>query len=237
MTQPVSSKQGLSGLLVVDKPLGWTSMDVVRLVRRRAGGTKTGHAGTLDPLATGVLVCCLGRMTKAVPHLMGLTKVYEATVDLSAFTDTDDREGRRIEVSVETAPDEVALRQAVEFFVGSIEQRPPAYSAVHVGGRRAYERARRGETMDLPPRVVTVNAIEFLEYVWPIARLRITCGKGTYIRSIARDLGRRLGTGGHLHALRRTAVGSYDLSLAVDVEEMKQKMITQSDLHAPPEDA
>jgi len=229
--QPASTPLGL---LVVDKPLGWSSMDVVRRVRRAAGGVKTGHAGTLDPLATGVVVCCLGRATKAVDRLMDMTKVYEAAVDLSSFTATDDREGRRQPIDVATPPSEQELCQALTGFEGEQWQAPPAFSAIHVGGRRAYKLARAGEVVDLGRRQVRIDAIELLSYDWPIAKLRITCGKGTYIRSLARDLGKELGVGGHLAALRRTAVGGYDLSMAVDEQRLTMP-ITQSDLLDVPE--
>lgn len=227
--RPADNAVAMHGLIVVDKPMGWSSMDVVRRVRRAAGGVKTGHAGTLDPLATGVVICCLGRATRAVERLMAMAKVYETEVDLSAFTTTDDREGPRREVSPVSQPNEAAVRAALGQFVGWIEQTPPAFSAVHVDGRRAYKMARKGEVVELAPRRVRVDAIELLEYHWPVARLRITCGKGTYIRSIARDLGAVLGTGGHLASLRRTAVGRYDLSIAVDANRLEQP-ITQADL-------
>jgi len=224
----------LTGLLVVDKPLGWSSMDVVRRVRRAAGGAKTGHAGTLDPLATGVVVCCLGRATKSVNRLMGLTKIYEATVDLSAFAPSDDRESRLAHVHVQTPPAEQQVRQTLVRFEGDLLQTPPAFSALHVGGRRAYKLARSGETVDLEPRAVRIDAIELLDYQWPEVVLRVTCGKGTYMRSLARDLGKALNTGGHLAALRRTAVGGYDLSMAVD-EQRLEHPITQADLLNLPE--
>ena len=204
-------------------------MDVVRRVRRAAGGAKTGHAGTLDPLATGVVVCCLGRATKSVPRLMALTKVYDAKIDLSAFTNTDDLEGIREEIMVALEPERVVLAEALQSFVGLIEQKPPAHSAVHVDGQRAYRRARRGEMFEMPLRKVRVDAVELLEYRWPMTSVRVTCGKGTYIRSIARDLGRRLGVGGHLAALRRTAVGPYGLATAVD-ERCLERSIAQGDL-------
>lgn len=223
------SGSGPDGLLVVDKPLGWSSMDVVRRVRRAAGGARTGHAGTLDPLATGIVVCCLGSATRCVERLMGLPKVYEAQIDLAAFTPTDDREGAREPVAVERPPSDSAVRAALETFLGRIEQVPPAFSAVHVGGRRAYEMARKGLDVAPAARMVHVHAIETLEYAWPIAGVRITCGRGTYIRSIARDLGRRLGTGGHLASLRRTAVGDHDLAVAVKPERLEQP-IEQADL-------
>jgi tRNA pseudouridine55 synthase len=229
MGRPSYANPTLTGLLVVDKPLGWSSMDVVRHVRRAAGGAKTGHAGTLDPLATGVVVCCLGKTTKMIDSLMATTKIYEAQIDLSAFTSTDDREGPREEVPVAAPPDEAAVRQAVGLFVGEIQQRPPAFSALHVDGQRAYKLARRGEIVDLPTRLVRIDTIEMLHYHWPMLFIRVTCGKGTYIRSLARDIGIALGTGGHLAALRRTAVGRFDLSMAVD-EQRLQSPIGEGDL-------
>lgn len=223
------SRDDLHGLLVVDKPLGWSSMDVVRHVRRAAGNVKTGHAGTLDPLATGVVICCLGRATQCVEQLMGLTKVYEAAVDLSAFTKTDDREGERREITVDSPPDQQQVRQALQRFTGLIEQAPPAFSAVHVGGQRAYKMARRGEAVEIPLRTVRIDAIEMLDYHWPLASIRVRCGRGAYIRSLARDVGVALGTGGHLASLRRTAVGPYDLSMAYDAKRLESP-IDQRDL-------
>lgn len=209
-------------------------MDVVRRVRRAAGGAKTGHAGTLDPLATGVVICCLGRATRSVSWLMGLTKIYEAAVDFSAFTTTDDREGQRQEVAAASPPDEATLRAALAKFIGEIEQTPPAFSAIKIGGRRAYKMARQGQAVVIAARTVRIDAIELLAYDWPLAHLRVTCGKGTYIRSLARDLGALLGVGGHLAGLRRTAVGEYDLAKAVPPERLQQP-ITQADLLPTPE--
>jgi tRNA pseudouridine55 synthase len=223
----------LNGLIVVDKPLGWSSMDVVRVVRAAAGGTKTGHAGTLDPLASGVVVCCLGKATRLVEQLMGLTKVYETEVDLSAFTTTDDREGPRQEVPVSAPPMQEQVREALRGFVGVVQQAPPPYSAVKIEGQRAYKLARRGEAVTPQARPVRIDAIDVLAYHWPILHLRITCGRGTYIRSLARDLGKALHTGGHLASLRRLSVGPYDLSIAVD-EARLRRPITQADLLPPP---
>ncbi len=223
----------MSGLLVVDKPLGWTSMDIVRRVRRAAGGAKTGHAGTLDPLATGVLVCCLGKATRCVERVMATTKVYEAGVDLAAFTSTDDREGEREEVEVVNQPMYAMVAGALDRFIGEIEQTPPAFSAVHVNGQRAYKLARRGERVVMPPRRVRIDSIELLEYEWPLAHLRVTCGKGVYIRSLARDLGVALGTGGHLASLRRLSVGEYGLDRSVGGDRFNQPL-TQADLIDPP---
>ena len=208
----------MDGLLVVNKPVGWSSMDVVRRVRAAAGGGKVGHAGTLDPLADGVVVCCLGRATRRVEQIMGLPKTYRAGVDLSAFTRTDDRESVPEPVAVAHPPPPQTVEAALARFVGRIEQTPPAHSAMRVEGRRAYQLARAGQPVALTPRPVTIHRIAQIEYAWPIATLRIRCGRGTYIRSLARDLGRALGTGGHLARLCREAVGPFTLEQAVTVE-------------------
>jgi len=223
----------MAGILVVDKPLGWSSMDVVRKVRQAAGFVKTGHAGTLDPLATGVVVCCVGHATKAVDTIMKMAKVYDTKIDLSAFTTTDDREGEREEVAVATPPTEDAVRAALRAFVGDIEQVPPQFSAVHVEGKRAYKMARQGESVELEARPVRIDSIELVEYAWPIVRIRVACGKGVYVRSLARDLGKALGTGGHLAGLVRTSVGPYDLDQAVGAERLLQP-IGQGDLQDAP---
>lgn len=231
----------LCGLLIIDKPLGWSSMTAVRKVRGAAGGRvkgpnklKVGHAGTLDPLATGVLVICLGQATRQVAQLMGQTKVYEATIDLSAFTASDDAEMPREEVPVDSPPTVDQIDEALAQQTGLIEQVPPNFSAIHVDGKRAYKAARQGESLELKPRHVRVDAIERLRYDWPKLELRITCGKGTYIRSIARDLGKLLGTGGHLVALRRTAVGAYTVEMAHPAEALA-KGLTQADLLPMPD--
>lgn len=228
----------LCGLLVVDKPLGLTSMGVVRKARWAAGGKvkgpnklKVGHAGTLDPLATGVLVLCFGKATRMVESLMGSLKVYEASLDLGAFTASDDAEMPRQEVAVARPPTVEQVDAALAAQTGLLEQVPPDFSAVHVQGRRAYQAARQGQSLELRPKQVRVDAIERLGYDWPGLELRITCGRGTYIRSIARDLGHALGTGGHLTALRRTASGPYHVDQAVKIERLEQP-ITQADLIA-----
>lgn len=220
-------RHDLHGLLVVDKPLGLSSMDVVRVVRRAAGHCKTGHAGTLDPLATGVLICCLGCATRRVDELMGMTKVYETTVDLSAFTSTDDAEGERQEVGVARQPAATEIRTALDVLTGTIEQTPPAYSAIKVGGQRAYKLARKGDDLVLPSRFVRIDAIEMIGYDWPLLRIVVTCGKGTYIRSLARQIGGLLGTGGHLTALRRTAVGPYTIDRAVKLDDVLSPLMPE----------
>ncbi len=220
-----------SGLLIIDKPEGPTSMGVCRKVRGSlvAGGApkrvKVGHAGTLDPLATGVLVVLIGKATRLCDRLMAGEKEYLAEVDLSQFSTTDDREGQRTIIPVPTPPTSGLLRAACDQFVGTIQQRPPAYSAIKVDGRRAYHLARKGDAPDLPPRPVTIHAIDITAYEWPIATLRVRCAKGTYIRSLARDLGLALGTGGMLHALRRTRVGPFDLSRAIPLAALPQPLL------------
>ncbi len=215
----------LNGVLLIDKPLGWTSADVCRFVRRRTGGAKVGHGGTLDPLATGLLVVCLGRATKAIDRIMGAEKEYEARVDLSAFTTTDDAEGERREVAVDAPPTlERIERTLAERFTGEIDQRPPAFSAVKVGGERAYRLARAGGDVQPEPKRVVIHETRVEGYEWPELRLWVRSGKGVYIRSLARDLGGALGTGGTLTGLVRTRVGPFRLSEAAAPDALPQPM-------------
>ncbi len=219
----------LHGLLVVDKPAGFSSMAVVSAVRRHGGHCKTGHAGTLDPMATGVLICCLGRATKAVPHLMGLTKIYRTTINLLAHSTTDDAEGELTPVQVKIPPERSAVEQVLKNLTGWIDQIPPAFSAIQIGGQRAYAMARRGEDVELAPRRVRIDQIHLDRYEWPELDLTITCGKGTYIRSLARQIGAALGTGGYLTALRRTAIGPYTEVQAITPMSFPD-LITPTDL-------
>jgi tRNA pseudouridine55 synthase len=201
------------GVVVVDKPAGMTSHDVVARVRRLAGTRKVGHAGTLDPMATGVLVVGLDRATRMLGHLTLTEKSYDATVRLGATTTTDDAEGEVVTSTSAVAVSEDAVRAALRDYEGTIMQVPSTVSAIKVGGKRAYALARDGQEVELAARPVTVHAIEaddfrregeFLDF-----RLRIRCSSGTYIRAIARDFGAALGVGGHLTSLRRTAVGPF----------------------------
>jgi tRNA pseudouridine55 synthase len=226
---PQNRRPDLNGLLVIDKPPGMTSAAVCRKIRHITGGAKVGHAGTLDPLATGVLLVCLGTATKRIESLMATTKRYRTTIDLSAFSSTDDLEGERTEIIVEQPPTESQIRESCEQFVGTIEQRPPVFSAVHVEGKRAYKTARQAERegvvdqIERPPaRSVVVHSIDVLRYDWPELELDIQTGKGVYIRSIARDLGESLSTGGMLTSLRRTAVGEFDESQAVLMDDLQE---------------
>jgi tRNA pseudouridine55 synthase len=224
-----------AGLLLVDKPTGPTSMDVCARVRwklRQAGAPKrikVGHGGTLDPMATGLLVVMVGKATKLCDTVMAGEKEYEATIDLSHRSTTDDAEGELTAVAVATPPSEAMLRDALSRFVGTIMQVPPNFSALHVGGQRAYDLAREGKAVQLAARPVTVHAIELLDYAFPNVRVRIACGKGTYIRSIARDLGPALGTGGMLTALRRTQVGRWHVRDATGMDSLPERL-TQGDL-------
>ena len=220
-----SIPSAIRGMVIVDKPVGITSMDAVSAVRRKARGAKCGHAGTLDPLASGVLVIALGRTaTRELGRFMAAEKRYRTVVDLSAFTTTDDREGERRDVVVAAPPSSDQVRAVLERFVGPIDQRPPAVSAVKVKGRRAYALARRGEAFTLPARPVVMHAIELVRYAWPRLELDIRCGKGTYIRSLARDLGEALGTGGHCASLRRCAVGPFTETEARALDELPEPL-------------
>jgi tRNA pseudouridine55 synthase len=228
----------LHGILALDKPLGFSSMKAVAIVRRRAGGARTGHAGTLDPLATGVLVLALGKCTKEIDRLMATEKRYLTTIDLTAFTTTDDTEGERTEVPLGAPGARAAApaRAEVEAFLaarftGTVMQRPPAFSAMKVGGRRAYALARKGETPELAPRPVQIHSIAVTDFAWPLLSLDIHCGKGTYVRSIARELGQALGTGGHCTMIRRTMVGAFGIDRAVALDALPES-ITQDWLDA-----
>jgi tRNA pseudouridine55 synthase len=214
----------MNGILVIDKPAGVSSARIVARVKRLLPrGTKIGHAGTLDPFATGVLLLLVGRATKLCERLMDSPKQYEATVKFGANTATDDPETIEEPRDVGAIPTGDQVDSALRGFVGEIMQRPPAFSAMKVAGRRAYDLARKGNLVELEPRIVRVYAIERLAYQWPLLSLRIDCGRGTYIRAIARDLGEALGVGGYLTALRRTRIGRFDVARdACSVEQLGQ---------------
>lgn len=232
-----SEKPNLAGVLVIDKPRGPTSMSMVNLVRRRASDgrenrVKTGHAGTLDPLATGVLVLGLGKMTKRLGELTLTNKRYTTVIDLSATTAGHDDESPRVEVEVANPLDSQIIERAVESFHGTIMQRPPIFSAVKVDGHRAYAVARKGKEVVLEPRETKVFDITLLEYEWPLVTVDITCAKGFYVRSFARDLGEKLCVGGYCREIRRTEVGPFTLSHAHALEKLPE-VITQ-ELLIPP---
>ena len=208
------------GVVVLDKPSGMSSMTAVSIIRRKVG-LKAGHAGTLDPLATGVLVIGVGQATKSLDRFMKTRKSYLTEIDLSAFTATDDRESEPEPVEVDAPPDAGAVSAVLkERFTGEFQQVPPDFSAKKVGGRRAYAVARKGQAPRLEPRPVMVHEMTLESFDWPIATVRITCEKGFYVRSLARDLGKVLGTGGHCASIRRVAVGPFTIDEAVDPDDL-----------------
>ena len=219
MSAPVTS-----GLVVVDKAGGMTSHDVVARVRRLAGTRKVGHAGTLDPMATGVLLVGVNRATRLLGHLMLTEKAYDATVRLGAGSTTDDAEGELGEQRSTDLLTEDDVRSAAGRFVGTIEQVPSSVSAVKIDGERAYKRVRAGEDVEIPARTVTVHELVVTgvrrEGPWLDVDVSVRCSSGTYVRALARDLGDSLGVGGHLTALRRTAVGPFTGADAHTLEEL-----------------
>ena len=198
----------LDGLVLVDKPTGVTSHDVVDRVRRQLGTRKIGHAGTLDPMATGLLVLGVGRATRLLRYFGDLAKTYEGRARLGVETDTLDAEGT-VTRTAEVEVDRPSLERAVAGFVGASMQRPPAYSAVKVGGRRSYDAARAGETLEAAPRPIHVDAFEVRSFDPPNFAFAVTCSGGTYVRSLVADVGASLGCGAHLTQLRRTAIGPF----------------------------
>lgn len=252
MPIPDNAQPNLQGIILIDKPVGPTSMRVVERVRRAAGGTRCGHAGTLDPLASGLLVVALGSCTKLLNDLMIGDKRYSTSIDLSAFTDTDDLEGARTEVVTNAPPTQAQIEQTLASFRGSIIQTPPAFSAIKIGGRRSYDIARRGasrgsqaQTTNAPPLVAAapapspaprpamVHELVIRSYEWPFLSLDIHCGKGFYVRSLARELGAALKTGGHCASIRRTWSAPFSLENAIELAALPTR-VTQADLIAPP---
>lgn len=204
----------MDGLLVVDKPAGLTSHDVVARVRRVARMKKVGHAGTLDPLATGLLVLALGQATRTLAYLTDQAKVYEARVRLGQASSTYDAEGELSAPLPGPLPERAQVEAALGAFRGDILQKPPLYSAIKKGGEALYKKARRGETVEVAARPVTIYELHLTEWQPPEVGLYVHCAKGTYIRSLAHDLGAALGVGGYLSALRRTASGPFTLAQA-----------------------
>ena len=201
----------MDGIIDFNKPTGITSAKALYRVRKITGVRKSGHAGTLDPGADGVLVLCLGKATKLVETLMDQPKVYRAAARLDVTSESFDSDRPLVEVPVATPPDEAAIREACRRFEGVIEQVPPVISAVKVGGRPAYKRNRAGETVELRSRRVQVHWLQVTGYDWPVLEFELACGRGTYVRALIRDLGAALQTGGCLTGLARTAVGPFRL--------------------------
>jgi tRNA pseudouridine55 synthase len=213
-----SSSSGPEGLLLIDKPTGITSHDAVSTVRRALGTKKVGHAGTLDPMATGLLMMGVGRATRLLRFLAGLPKMYGGTFVLGVTTTTLDADGEVVATSSVHVADD-AVRAAMDRLVGDSVQRPPAYSAVKVGGRKLYEAARAGERLEAEPRPIHVQAFDLVGRDGTAVAFRIVCSGGTYVRVLAADVGAALGCGAHLTALRRTAIGPFEVADAVPPDE------------------
>jgi tRNA pseudouridine55 synthase len=211
----------ISGVLVVDKPIGMTSHDVVQVIRRGTGIRRAGHTGTLDPRASGVLVVLLGPAVRLSEYVSASDKRYQAIMRLGTTTDTYDADGR-VTGSAEVEVTEDQFTEALTHFVGEIEQVPPPYSAVKVQGRKAYEMAREGEEVDLAPRKINVYSLELLEWALPEAVIDVYCSSGTYVRSLANDLGEMLGCGASLTGLRRTKSGRFTLRDAVQLRKLEE---------------
>ncbi len=214
-----STSTSLDGLLIVNKPAGITSAKALYRVRRLTGQRKSGHAGTLDPAATGVLIICLGKATKLVERLMDLPKAYRAGARLDVTSASFDSDEPLVEVPVDRVPTELEVRDAFAAFVGTIEQVPPALSAIKVGGLPSYKHARQGAPVELKSRPVRIDRIDVLEYRWPAVTFEMECGRGTYVRSLIRDVGARLRTGGCLASLERRSVGPFHVHDALRLED------------------
>jgi len=217
----------MDGLIVLDKPAGITSAAAVGRVKRLLPrGVKVGHAGTLDPFATGVLLVLVGRGTKSSQKLMDQAKQYDATIKLGANTATDDLDSVEVLHASAAAVTLEQIEIACRRFSGVISQRPPAFSALKIVGQPAYKLARKGQAPELAAREVRIDRFEILSWEHPLLKVRIGCGRGTYIRAIARDLGEMLGTGGYLTELRRTRIGDFDVADAVTLDRLQSEGIT-----------
>jgi tRNA pseudouridine55 synthase len=215
-------------LLLLNKPLYWTSFDLVKKVRgailkkTNIKSIKVGHAGTLDPLATGLIIVCTGAYTRKIEQFKNLNKEYEADLMLGANTPSHDLEtpvSERFEISHIS---ETLLIDSLKSFIGTYEQKPPSFSAKFINGKRAYEFARKGRNIELKPNLVSIHNLEMVSYNKPVLKINIKCGRGTYIRALARDIGKKLNTGAHLIALKRTAIGDYTLEKAMSLDEFQK---------------
>ena len=224
----------LSGILNVDKPPGMTSHDVVDAIRRVSGQRRVGHAGTLDPMATGVLLVCLGQGTRVAEYLMGGRKRYRASVVLGSTTDTYDAEGEVTSSGGLADFQRAEIETALAGFLGPIEQVPPIYSALKQGGEPLHRRARRGEVVEVRPRPVVIDEIRLLDWESPVVIFEVACSPGTYVRSLAHDLGQRLGSGAYLGSLVRLASGRFALEDATSLERLEEYGEEQEMIHVGP---
>lgn len=215
----------LSGLLNIFKPAGWTSRDVVNRVERLVKPAKAGHAGTLDPLAEGVLVVAVGPATRLISAVQEREKEYRATFQLGCRSDTDDNTGEITTVEVTQPPHRAEIEALLPQFTGTIQQTPPQFSAVHIDGKRAYALARQGQVVDIAPREVHISRLEIVDYTWPKLELLIECGSGTYVRSIGRDMGELLGCGAIMTALLRSRIGPFSSKDAVAIEDLQKENV------------
>lgn len=209
-------------ILLIDKPLDWTSFDVVKKVRNTLRVKKVGHAGTLDPLASGLLILCTGKYTKRIDEIQAQEKEYTGTIRLGETTPSFDRETEVSETRDISHLSQEAIEAAVKAFEGTIEQVPPIYSAVMVDGKRAYDLARKGKSADLKPRTITIKSFDVTSVEGAEVHFRVVCTKGTYIRSLAHDLGQALGCGAHLSSLVRTRIGEHKLEDALTIEDIQE---------------
>ena len=217
----------LAGILNINKPPGWTSRDVVDRVDRLCRPSKAGHAGTLDPIATGVLVICVGQATRLIEYVQRMRKNYRATFLLGRASDTDDTEGNISEFANAPQPTRREIDSALQRFVGAISQRPPAHSAIKVQGQRAYKLARKGVAVQLRPRIVEIHSLHVMHYDYPTLEVHVECGSGTYVRALGRDLAAELGTTAVMSALERTAVGIFRVEDAVILDHLDIETIAQ----------
>lgn len=216
------------GTVLIDKEKDWTSFDVVAKLRGLVRIKKIGHAGTLDPLATGLLIVCVGKATKTIDHFQGMPKVYEAVIKLGATTKTDDSEADEENIRDYSLLRNEEIEQAVQAFTGDIEQIPPMFSAIKKNGIPLYKLARKGQEIEREPRRVRIESITITDVALPYLHIEVLCSKGTYIRSLARDIGEKLGCGGYLSSLRRTAIGSLSVDEAVqigDIQEARKRLL------------
>ena len=211
-------------LLLIDKPYKWTSFDVIRKVRNLTNVKKVGHAGTLDPLATGLLIVCTGKFTKRINEYMAQEKEYTGTITLGATTPTFDFESEPVNIKDTSNITEEQIINATAAFTGEITQVPPMHSAIKKNGIRVYELARRGETIELEPRKLFIKEFAITAVQMPLVHVRVVCSTGTYIRSLANDFGVALNCGGYLSSLCRTRIGGYDLADALSIEQLEEKV-------------
>ncbi len=217
----------IHGFFIIDKPIGPTSHDVVKHIRAIVDQRRVGHAGTLDPFASGILIVAVGQATRLLEYVHDLPKTYLTTIVLGARSTTDDRMGEITPIDNPSIPTLEIIQETIKSFIGQIEQIPPAYAAIKVQGKKLYEYAREGTAMEVPARSVTIHNIEIVRYEFPELELLVHCSTGTYIRALARDVGESLGVNGYASTLRRTAIGNWNETNAIKLENITKNVITE----------